>query len=205
METIAQLLVSGVMLGGIYAVMSIGLTLIFGVLKVVNFAHGEFIMLAMYLAEPLGEFTFCEVDRSCAIAARRRANLEDVLVATLGNDVRRGDRLPMNDAMALGFGTDRNAEWRGISSSDNRYAFLRNNPVCFTLAGAWIGRVTANEDDFLAFHAALFVDHVARDFHRDVGLVAVFGPRPREGFKDAYFKNVVSAGVFGREQKKAQQ
>jgi branched-chain amino acid transport system permease protein len=50
METIAQLLVSGIMLGGIYAVMSIGLTLIFGVLKVVNFAHGEFIMLAMYLA-----------------------------------------------------------------------------------------------------------------------------------------------------------
>jgi branched-chain amino acid transport system permease protein len=50
METIAQLIVSGVMLGGIYAVMAIGLTLIFGVLKVVNFAHGEFIMLAMYLA-----------------------------------------------------------------------------------------------------------------------------------------------------------
>ena len=50
METIAQLFISGVMLGGIYAVMSIGLTLIFGVLKVVNFAHGEFIMLAMYLA-----------------------------------------------------------------------------------------------------------------------------------------------------------
>jgi branched-chain amino acid transport system permease protein len=50
METISQLLVSGVMLGGIYAVMAIGLTLIFGVLKVVNFAHGEFIMLAMYLA-----------------------------------------------------------------------------------------------------------------------------------------------------------
>ena len=50
MDTIAQLLVSGVMLGGIYAVMAIGLTLIFGVLKVVNFAHGEFLMLAMYLA-----------------------------------------------------------------------------------------------------------------------------------------------------------
>jgi branched-chain amino acid transport system permease protein len=50
METIAQLLVSGVMLGGIYALMSIGLTLIFGVLKIVNFAHGEFLMLAMYAA-----------------------------------------------------------------------------------------------------------------------------------------------------------
>jgi len=50
MDTIAQLLVSGVMLGGIYAIMSIGLTLIFGVLKIVNFAHGEFLMLAMYFA-----------------------------------------------------------------------------------------------------------------------------------------------------------
>ena len=50
MDTIVQLLVSGVMLGGIYAIMSIGLTLIFGVLKVVNFAHGEFLMLAMYVA-----------------------------------------------------------------------------------------------------------------------------------------------------------
>ena len=50
MNTIAQLLVSGVMLGGIYAIMAIGLTLIFGVLKIVNFAHGEFLMLAMYVA-----------------------------------------------------------------------------------------------------------------------------------------------------------
>src|SRR5207302_9474814 len=50
MSTILQLLVSGIMLGGIYAVMSIGLTLIFGVLKIVNFAHGEFLMLAMYAA-----------------------------------------------------------------------------------------------------------------------------------------------------------
>jgi branched-chain amino acid transport system permease protein len=50
MQTIAQLIVSGVMLGGIYAVMAIGLTLIFGVLKIVNFAHGEFLMLAMYSA-----------------------------------------------------------------------------------------------------------------------------------------------------------
>ena len=48
MSTIVQLLVSGIMLGGIYALMSIGLTLIFGVLKIVNFAHGEFLMLAMY-------------------------------------------------------------------------------------------------------------------------------------------------------------
>jgi branched-chain amino acid transport system permease protein len=46
---IAQLLVSGVMVGAIYALIAVGISLVFGVLRVVNFAHGEFVMLAMYL------------------------------------------------------------------------------------------------------------------------------------------------------------
>ena len=45
-----QLLISGLLLGGVYALSSIGLTLIFGVMKIVNFAHGEFLMIAMYLS-----------------------------------------------------------------------------------------------------------------------------------------------------------
>jgi branched-chain amino acid transport system permease protein len=45
-----QLIVSTLLLGGIYALIAVGLTLIFGVMRVVNFAHGEFLMLAMYLA-----------------------------------------------------------------------------------------------------------------------------------------------------------
>src|SRR5215813_13593153 len=48
MTTLGQLVFSGILIGGIYALMSIGLTLIFGVLRVVNFAHGEFLMLGMY-------------------------------------------------------------------------------------------------------------------------------------------------------------
>jgi branched-chain amino acid transport system permease protein len=44
-----QLLVSGLLLGGIYALVSVGLTLTFGVLRIANFAHGEFLMLGMYL------------------------------------------------------------------------------------------------------------------------------------------------------------
>jgi branched-chain amino acid transport system permease protein len=43
-------MISGILLGGIYALSSIGLTLIFGVMKIVNFAHGEFLMLAMYVS-----------------------------------------------------------------------------------------------------------------------------------------------------------
>src|SRR5690349_23460987 len=48
MNTIIQLTLSGILIGSIYALMSIGLTLIFGVLRIVNFAHGEFLMIAMY-------------------------------------------------------------------------------------------------------------------------------------------------------------
>ncbi|MGA2992966.1 branched-chain amino acid ABC transporter permease [Bradyrhizobium sp.] len=48
MNTIIQLVISGLLIGSVYALMSIGLTLIFGVLRVVNFAHGEFLMIAMY-------------------------------------------------------------------------------------------------------------------------------------------------------------
>jgi branched-chain amino acid transport system permease protein len=47
---LAQLLASTLLLGGVYALIAVGLTLIFGVMRVVNFAHGEFLMLGMYLA-----------------------------------------------------------------------------------------------------------------------------------------------------------
>ena len=47
---ILQTLVSGVLVGAAYALMCVGLGLIFGVMRVVNFAQGEFVMLGMYAA-----------------------------------------------------------------------------------------------------------------------------------------------------------
>jgi branched-chain amino acid transport system permease protein len=44
-----QLLLNGLIIGGIYSLMSIGLSLIFGVIRIINFAHGEFLMVSMYL------------------------------------------------------------------------------------------------------------------------------------------------------------
>jgi len=48
MDSLLHVLVVGLLLGGIYGLVSLGLNLIFGVIRIVNFAHGELVMLAMY-------------------------------------------------------------------------------------------------------------------------------------------------------------
>lgn len=45
---IADLMIASLLLGGLYISLSVGVNMVFGVLRVMNFAHGEFIMLAMY-------------------------------------------------------------------------------------------------------------------------------------------------------------
>jgi len=50
LEIVVQAVVNGLLIGGIYALVSIGVTLIFGVVKIVNFAQGEFVMIGMYIS-----------------------------------------------------------------------------------------------------------------------------------------------------------
>lgn len=47
---ITQTIVNGILIGSVYSLIAVGFTLIFGVIKVVNFAHGELVMLGMYAA-----------------------------------------------------------------------------------------------------------------------------------------------------------
>lgn len=49
MENAIQIVISGILVGMSYAVLAVGLSLIFGVMKIVNFAHASFAVLAMYL------------------------------------------------------------------------------------------------------------------------------------------------------------
>ncbi len=77
-ENVLQGLTAGILIGSIYALMCVGLGLIFGVMRVINFAQGEFLMLGMYgalyaysglaLGAMLGPV--CRADRRRA--ARRR-------------------------------------------------------------------------------------------------------------------------------------
>jgi len=55
-----QSIISGVLIGGVYALIGIGLTIIFGVMRVINFAHGDIMMIGMYLTYNL--FTLIGID-----------------------------------------------------------------------------------------------------------------------------------------------
>jgi len=47
---VAQALLSGLLFGGVMSLMAVGLTLIFGVMRVINFAHGDMMVWGMYVA-----------------------------------------------------------------------------------------------------------------------------------------------------------
>ncbi|MDI6638734.1 MAG: branched-chain amino acid ABC transporter permease, partial [Bacillota bacterium] len=47
---VLQVLTSGLMMGFVYALVAVGLSIIWGVMDVINFAHGEFLMVSMYSA-----------------------------------------------------------------------------------------------------------------------------------------------------------
>ena len=58
MGLIAQLLINTLQIAGVYVLFSLGLTLVFGVMKVINFAHGQFFTLAaLLIAAAMPEFT----------------------------------------------------------------------------------------------------------------------------------------------------
>jgi len=57
---LSQVIVNGILTGGLYALIAVGLTLIFGVMRVINFTHGETLMLGSYLTYFL--FTLFGID-----------------------------------------------------------------------------------------------------------------------------------------------
>src|SRR5215204_1844302 len=60
LELILNVAIGGILTGLVYGLMALGLSVIFGVVRVVNFAHGEMMTLAMYMA--VGAFALFKLD-----------------------------------------------------------------------------------------------------------------------------------------------
>jgi branched-chain amino acid transport system permease protein len=81
LQIFMQTIINGLFTGGIYALVAVGLTLIYGVMLILNFAHGEFLMLGMYIA--FWAFTSLNMDPYLA------APLAAVIIFALGALIQR--------------------------------------------------------------------------------------------------------------------
>lgn len=103
MDLLAQVLVNGILLGGLYAVMALGLALVWGVLNIVNLAHGAFIMLGAYVCYYL--FTGFGIDPFAALP------LTAIAMFAFGYVIQRYllnliIRAPMFNTLLITFGID---------------------------------------------------------------------------------------------------
>ncbi|MDB5990402.1 MAG: amino acid/amide transporter rane protein 1, family [Herbaspirillum sp.] len=103
MNLFAQIIVNGTLQGGLYAVMALGLALVWGVLNIVNLAHGAFIMLGAYASWYL--YTYLHIDPFLGLP------ITAVVMFALGYALQRGllnliVRAPMFNTLLITFGLE---------------------------------------------------------------------------------------------------
>lgn len=103
MLLLGQVLLNGILLGGLYALMALGLALVWGVLNIVNLAHGALIMLGAYATYYL--FTVAHIDPFAALPISAAA------LFVLGYAIQRGIlnliiRAPMFNTLLITFGLE---------------------------------------------------------------------------------------------------
>lgn len=101
MDLLLQVLVNGILQGGLYAIMALGLALVWGVLNIVNLAHGAFIMVGAYISWHL--FTYLHLDPFVGLP------ITAIVMFALGYAIQRGilnliTRAPMFNTLLITFG-----------------------------------------------------------------------------------------------------
>jgi branched-chain amino acid transport system permease protein len=104
LEVLLQTLISGLLLGGLYALIGIGMTLIMGVMKIINLAHGELMMVGMYVAYVLFSSFHIDPYLSILIAAPLLFILGVLLQKYLVNPVLKVDAIIPENQVILTVG-----------------------------------------------------------------------------------------------------
>jgi branched-chain amino acid transport system permease protein len=146
-----QTVVNGILAGCIYALFAMGLTLIYGVLNFVNFAHGELIMWGAYflflgMAEPFALPLYAAVPIALGMTALlgaamdfavfrplRRANRLTLLIAAIGLSffLRNAAQLFFGaEVRTYGFEIQQGYRWLGVSLTPQQLAIIVISVIC---------------------------------------------------------------------------
>lgn len=169
---LVQAILNGLLIGGVYALISAGLTLIFGVIEIVNFAQGEFLMIGMYVAYFAFVGLHLDPMLSAVLAFGAMFALGCLIEATLVRRILRGPQLgqifltmglsiALQNLALVAFGSD-----------------FKSAPVPYQSAAIALGPLSISVPYLLAFgwaallSALLFVLLRRTDFGRAVRAVA---------------------------------
>lgn len=134
MAVLLQSILSGVLIGGVYALIGIGLTLIFGVMRVINFAQGDLVMVGMYVTFFLFKGLGMDPFLSVVITMPALFLLGALLQRTLINRVL--DALPQNQILlTIGIGLVLSNLAMLLFTSDYRILSTRYSSSSVALGG----------------------------------------------------------------------
>ncbi len=139
LQVFLQTLIQGFLLGGLYALLGIGMTIIMGVMKIINLAHGELMMVAMYIAFVLFSSFHMDPYLSVVVAAPALFLLGMAIQKFLINPVLRVDSiLPENQViLTVGIGMVLANIATIIFTSDYRQTPVDYSTTAWYLADIW--------------------------------------------------------------------
>jgi branched-chain amino acid transport system permease protein len=152
MDRLLQTLVSGVLIGGIYSLIGIGMTLIMGVMGIINLAHGQLMMVAMYITFVLFHYLRIDPYLSLLVAMPALFLLGVLLQRFLLNPLMKTESiLPENQVlMTVGIGMVLTEIARFIFSSD-----YKSVKTSYSSSAFFLGNVSFNVPMCIAFGFAL--------------------------------------------------
>lgn len=152
MTVFPQSLVSGILIGGIYALIGIGMTLIMGVMGIINLAHGQLMMVGMYITYVL--FAFLKIDPYISLLVSMPALflLGVVIQRFLLNPLMKIEAIiPENQVlMTVGIGMVLTEIARFTFSSD-----YKSTTTAFSSQVLFLGSVSVNAPMVIAFLIAV--------------------------------------------------
>ena len=154
MEVFIQTVVSGILIGGIYALIGLGMTLIMGVMKIINLAHGQLMMVAMYITFALFELLHLDPYFSLLVAMPALFLLGLLLQKYLLNPLLNIDSiLPENQVlMTVGIGMVLTEIIRFMFQSD-----YKSVKTSYSSSAVYLGEISFNVPMVVAFGIALLL------------------------------------------------